>query len=86
MQIITMLNAGFFLSFVNIPVFTLHFSVMDYRIQDLEPEKLDAFADEQLRQLLELKIESERVARGEVATDSVNSADTTETDSKKKII
>ncbi|KAK6043038.1 ACN9 family protein [Cooperia oncophora] len=29
--------------------------------KDLEPEKLDSFAEEQLRQLLELKLESERM-------------------------
>ncbi|WKY12930.1 hypothetical protein Q1695_004054 [Nippostrongylus brasiliensis] len=37
------------------------------RIQDLEPEKLDSFADEQLRQLLDLKLESERMAKDAIA-------------------
>ncbi|VDL76219.1 unnamed protein product [Nippostrongylus brasiliensis] len=35
--------------------------------EDLEPEKLDSFADEQLRQLLDLKLESERMAKDAVA-------------------
>ncbi|VDM73011.1 unnamed protein product [Strongylus vulgaris] len=33
--------------------------------KDLEPEKLDSFAEDQLRQLLDLKLESERMAKGE---------------------
>ncbi|CAJ0588558.1 unnamed protein product [Cylicocyclus nassatus] len=31
--------------------------------KDLEPENLDSFAEDQLRQLLDLKIESERMAK-----------------------
>ncbi|KAL6743549.1 ACN9 family protein [Ancylostoma duodenale] len=43
--------------------------------KDLEPEKLDSFAEEQLRQLLDLKIESERMKKGEVPTESAEPAD-----------
>ncbi|KAK6028832.1 ACN9 family protein, partial [Ostertagia ostertagi] len=43
--------------------------------KDLEPEKLDSFAEEQLRQLLELKLESERM-KSEVDASKEASSDT----------
>ncbi|VDN35394.1 unnamed protein product [Cylicostephanus goldi] len=45
--------------------------------KDLEPEKLDSFAEDQLRQLLDLKIESERMAKE--ITHSVEETDTQQT-------
>ncbi|KAK6758853.1 hypothetical protein RB195_016217 [Necator americanus] len=42
--------------------------------KDLEPEKLEIFAHEQLRQLLDLKIESERMAKGECSSKSGSDA------------
>ncbi|KHJ76899.1 ACN9 family protein [Oesophagostomum dentatum] len=52
--------------------------------KDLEPEKLDAFAEEQLRQLLDLKIEAERMAKGEVTEESADVVETKEADSNAK--
>lgn len=45
--------------------------------QDLEPEKLDSFAEEQLRQLLDLKLESERLLKAVEVSEPVVEESTT---------
>lgn len=45
--------------------------------KDLEPEKLDSFAEEQLRQLLDLKLESERLLKAVEVSEPVVEESTT---------